>query len=563
MPIATRHIGPAPLSAAAEQHMVPMRDGVELATDVYLPASPDRCPTVLVRLPYDKNSRYCFMEQIAAQFTARGYATVVQDVRGKFRSQGETEPFVTESDDGYDTIEWITQQQWSDAVVGMCGDSYFGFTQWAAVTSGHPALKAIVPRVTSMELAVVVPRWHPERIVTLYGAEYLADYWASRDIVYTPIDYDRRPVLEAFEEAFSASGSRSAAFDSCVPHPQPAEPYPRGHPFQAPPVATLHGVGWFDNLLGESMRDYTAMAAHLAWGPLTYLHADSIDHENNQLAHAPVQPENDHSTDDAALRRTVAHYVAPVLEFFDVFLKEEQPVEALPRVRWHLGHGGFRTSTSWPPPRAREMVLYLAEPESAVRDAHGGSLRAHQEAPADPPRAVRWTHDPRDLVPSVTGDPFSALREWVDESELQSRSDVLTFTAAPVSTPLDLAGPVRAELTVDSTAPGMHLFAKLFDVFPDGTAHMLVRGQAVLPPHGGGADVGPAEIDLGHTGYRIRPGHRLRLQLACSDFPHYLWHPGTEENPWLAARGRPSTQTLFLGGGLPGQVWITVLGTEE
>lgn len=330
MPIATEHIGPAPLSASAEQHMVPMRDGVELATDVYLPASPGRCPTVLIRLPYDKNGRYCFMEQTAAEFTARGYATVVQDVRGKFRSQGETVPFVHEAEDGYDTIEGINRQQWSDAVVGMCGDSYFGFTQWAAVTTAHPALKAIVPRVTSMELAVAVPHREPERIVTLYAAEYLADYWASRDIVHTPIDHDRRPLLEAFEEAFTASRSRSAAFDSYVPHPQPAEPFPHGHPSQAAPVPTLHGVGWFDNLLGESMDDYTAMATHPAWGPVTYLYADSINHENHRLARSPVQPENDHSTDDKALRRTIAHDVAPVLEFFDVFLKGERPEESLP-----------------------------------------------------------------------------------------------------------------------------------------------------------------------------------------------------------------------------------------
>ncbi|MFF5359673.1 CocE/NonD family hydrolase [Streptomyces scabiei] len=559
MPIATEHIGPAPLSAAAEQYMVPMRDGVELATDVYLPAFPGRHPAVLFRLPYDKNSRYCYMEQIAAELTAHGYATVVQDVRGKFRSQGETVPFVHEAEDGYDIIEWITRQKWSDAVVGMCGDSYFGFTQWAAVTSGHPALKAIVPRVTSMELAVVVPHWDPERIVTLYGAEYLADYWASRDIVHVPIDYDRRPLLEAFEEAFNASGTRSAAFDSCVPHPQPVDPFPLGHPFQARPVPTLHGVGWFDNLLGESMRDYTAMAAHPAWGPLTYLHADSVDHENHRLAHSPVRPENDHNSDDEALRRTVAHYVAPVLEFFDVFLKGERPEESLPRVRWDLGHVGFRTSTNWPPPQARELVLHLAEPESAVRDADGGSLHENPEPPADAPRTVRWTHGPHALVPSITGDPFSALREWVDESGLQSRPDVLTFTAAPARTPLDLAGPVRAELTVDSTAPGMHLFAKLFDVFPDGSARMLVRGQTVLPPWRGEA----VEIDLAHTGYRLRPGHRLRLQLSCSDFPYYLWHPGTEENPWLAARGETSTQTISVGGGLAGQVRLTVLGAEE
>lgn len=177
---------------------------------------------MLFRLSYDKSGRYCFMEQIVAELTAHGYATVGQDVCGKFRSQGETVPFVHEAEDGCDTIEWFTRKEWSDAVVGMCGDSYFGFTQWAAVTSAHPALKAIVPRVTSMELAAVMPRWDPERIVTLYGAEHLADYWTSPDILHTPLDHGRRPLLEAFEEVFRASGGRSVAFEGRVPHPQPA-----------------------------------------------------------------------------------------------------------------------------------------------------------------------------------------------------------------------------------------------------------------------------------------------------------------------------------------------------
>ncbi|HEY5860534.1 MAG TPA: CocE/NonD family hydrolase, partial [Actinomycetota bacterium] len=111
----------SPLDPNAEQHMVPMRDGVHLATDVYLPADVDRGPAVLVRLPYDKCGRYTFMPRIAPSFTARGYTFVVQDVRGKFRSEGETLAFVHEIDDGYDTLEWVSSQSWCDGNVGMWG----------------------------------------------------------------------------------------------------------------------------------------------------------------------------------------------------------------------------------------------------------------------------------------------------------------------------------------------------------------------------------------------------------------------------------------------------------
>ena len=142
-------LGPAPLDPSADQSLVPMRDGVRLATDVYLPDGHGRVPVVLVRLPYDKCGRYTFMPALAPHFTERGYAFVVQDVRGKFRSEGETLAFTHEVEDGYDTIDWLTRQPWCDGSVGMWGDSYYGYTQWAAVASEHPALKAIVPRVTS------------------------------------------------------------------------------------------------------------------------------------------------------------------------------------------------------------------------------------------------------------------------------------------------------------------------------------------------------------------------------------------------------------------------------
>jgi putative CocE/NonD family hydrolase len=140
MPLDVETLGPAPIDPQAEQHLVGMRDGVRLATDVYLPEGRGPFDAVLVRLPYDKNGRYCFMPFIARHVVARGYAFVPQDVRGKFRSEGDTLAFVNEVPDAYDTIDWITRQSWSSGAVGMWGDSYYGFTQWAAVAARHPAL---------------------------------------------------------------------------------------------------------------------------------------------------------------------------------------------------------------------------------------------------------------------------------------------------------------------------------------------------------------------------------------------------------------------------------------
>ena len=222
-------------------------------------------------------------------------------------------------------------------------------------------------------------------------------------------------------------------------------------------------------------------------------------------------------------------------------------------MRWRLGHDGWHEAATWPPPGARELRLYLTG-SRATADAEGGSLTSRADGART---AVHWTHDPDNLVPSTVTDPFAFLHEFPDEQAVQSRPDVLTFTAEARSHPLDLAGPVRLRVHAGSTATSMHLHAKLADVAPDGTARMLVRGQAhVQDPDPGQA----VEISLGHTGYRLQPGHRLRVHLACSDYPLYIWHPGTGENPWHAIQGERNEQTLVTGGSGPSHLSITVLG---
>src|SRR5262249_4433886 len=153
---------------------------------------------------------------------------------------------------------------------------------------------------------------------------------------------------------------------------------------------------------------------------------------------------------------------------------------------------------------------------SAQDGPEGGALAAK---PNGHEASAGWVHDPASLVPSTVLDPFSFLHEFPDEREVQSRGDVLTFTTEAFDAPLDLAGPISAELSVETTGPSMHVYAKLCDVDPDGAAHMLVRGQALAREPD---PENPVTISLGHTGYRLRPGHRLRLQIASSDFPLYL-----------------------------------------
>jgi hypothetical protein len=552
MPYQMECIEPAPLDPAAEQVMVPMRDRVRLATDVYLPRRPGRQPAVLVRLPYDKCGRYTFMPRLAPCFTDRGYAFVVQDVRGKFRSEGETMPFVHEVEDGYDTLEWIVAQPWSNGAVGMWGDSYFGYTQWAVVASGHSALKAIVPRVTTIDLMDLDERW-ADSVVQLYGADYLAHFWTDKFIYDFEPDWSRRPLAEAFDHGFARIGKRCQGFDRLMLRRGAGDfsMYPRGrHPVECQRIPALHSVGWFDNIAPGSMRDYTELCAHPQRASLQYLIADAVDHENYRLHDFPIRPADDHEIEDAALSRLLPTLTGPGLDFFDVFVKGEGDATSVPRVRWCLGNDGWRESAEWPPRGARELRFYLGGAGTAGADGHLA------RSVVGPTALVHWVHDPDHLVPSALVDPFSLIKHWPDEREIEARDDVLTFTCDPVKQPLDLAGPVRATLRVGSSAASMHVHAKLLDVFPDGSARMLVRGQARVD----GPDVDRAvTVDLGHTGYRVLPGHRLRLHLACSDFPLYLWHPGTTEDPWLATRGVVNKQTLKTGGDTGSSVSLSVL----
>ena len=547
-------MGPAPLDPAAEQTMVPMRDGPRLATDAYLPDGHGRVPAVLVRLPYDKCGRYTFMPALAPYFTERGYAFVVQDVRGKFRSEGETLPFTYEVQDGYDTIDWIARQAWCDGNVGMWGDSYYGYTQWAAVASEHPALKAIVPRVTSADLEVFCG-WWGNQVLPLYGADYLAHYWLDQNIYGFLPDVTMRPLAHLYDEPFAAIGTRSRGLDIMVgrPGPESVFRYPGKHPFDALRVPVLNSVGWFDNIAPYSFVDYEQLIALPAQGPLQYLVGDSTDHENYHLRLAPIGEADDHDVNEEALAGMIPVYTGPGLDFFDVFLKGKGDAASVPRATWFLGNEEWHTSPSWPPPGATDLRLFLGGAERATGGVEGGALLP---APDTAAGVARWVHDPSDLVPSTYVNPFSSLREWSDERMVQGRSDVLTFSGQPAAEPLDLAGPVGAVLTLGSSCSSMHVHAKLSDVYPDGSARMLVRGELLVTE----TDYGrPVEVKMSHTAHRLLSGHALRLSIACSDYPLYLWHPGTDEDPWLATEGRANEQRLTTGGSSPSYLRVTQL----
>lgn len=531
---------PAAESALSVPSRIRMRDGALLAADLYLPGAPstpvaDPGDTILIRLPYDKSGAYCFIPEIAEYFLQHGYRVVAQDVRGKFRSEGNTLLFVNEVDDGYDTIEWITQQSWSNGRVAMWGDSYYGYTQWAAAASGHPALRAISPRVTGTQLGEPVHRKAPDRTRRVeWGVTYMypLTQFFGRDTFHWEPDWSRRDFAAQAEEFIAQVGERGLSYDQWYPQPVFLPRYPEGDPFAGRSVPTLHTIGWWDNCAPLSWGDVERIKRHPQWDLHHFLRIEPMDHEGFQLHEADGDRTIDRS--EQQIRDLLPRTLDPALAFFEVFVRGNGDATSIPRVTWNLANtDGMRASETWPPAGVRTVTRYATE---------AGSLVAEQPKH---PSTAHWTHNPDDLVPSSAPDAFSYLLSLPNEAPIGERPDVLRFDSAAAESDIDLAGPVTARARIRSDGPLMDFFVRVLDVAPDGTALRIARGQVQLVR---ATEPGTVELDLGHIGYRLQEGHRLRVHVSSSDFPEFLPQTGTGADPWAWGETAVNHQTVIVGG---------------
>ncbi|GAA2616171.1 CocE/NonD family hydrolase [Actinomadura fulvescens] len=536
MPI-VKKVGPASVPADATELTIPMRDGVRLAADLYLASSGRPGAVILVRLPYDKDGVYCFMPQISRYFLARGYHVVVQDVRGKYRSEGATEFAVHEVDDGHDTIQWLTEQPWCDGDVVMWGDSYYGHTAIAAAISGHPALRAISPRLTGSQLSMVLEYGDGSRDVEQISRKmYFASHYVDADRYEWEPDWSRRPLRAAFEDFFTEIGERSVNFDAEFAGRSPFVPRPLTALLASPPVPALYTIGWFDNCAIWSWHDVRALSRHPGWSEHLYLRLEAIDHENYRLSDAPIDPWNDHAEDPEALDRLLPRYLDPALEFFDAVLERGGgDLADHPRVRYELCHGEWRTSDRWPPPESSELTLHLSA---------GPSPSLTAEAPVRE-ASLRWIHDPGDLVPSAGANPFAAVFDRSDLGPVGQREDVVRFLGPALDEPLDLLGTVTLRLSLNAPAAA-HVHARLLDVDAGGAAYLITKAQVRLPEEPG---PGATVLDLLDVAYRLRAGHRLALDLMSSEFPDYIAEAPAGTDPWTTTPAFPSPRELTVGGG--------------
>ena len=542
-------LGAAPADRVVDRDVpVPMRDGVRLRADVYRPAKEGRHPTLVYRTPYDRTRAE--ENEVLVQALSRGYAVVLEDVRGRYGSEGAFTPYVNEGRDGYDTIEWAAAQPWSTGEIGTFGLSYPGAVQWLAAVEAPPHLKAMVPAMTfssprnffyaggAWDLSWIPWIWDniaPDQRVRARlpgprtGREAAREWKELQGVLPYRVPLTNLPELRGVAPYY---------FD-WLAH-RPWDPWwdwadLRGR-YGRVGAAVLNFSGWHDeaygpegaitNFLGllEARRGAPDPRTRLVLGPWTHGGEDA-----------------DHSGDRRFGPAAPIDYAGMILRFMDRYVRGlDNGAERDPRVRaFVMGENAWLEGDTLPLPGTRERALYL-----------GAGGRLAEEVPGAAAPSSAFVSDPEHPVV----DPYGTSEGAHDYRALARRTDVAVFETPPLSEDLRVVGPIGVEIWLSADAPDADLWALLEDVLPDGTAWNLSSpGTDVLraserepgPPRRlvAGEPVLLRFPNL-RTGNLFAKGHRLRLVLCGSFMPHFSRNPQTGLSETTSAPMRPARLTI-------------------
>ena len=536
---------------------VPMRDGVDLYANVFRPASAGRVPVILYRTPYGKGASITPNWQA---FVDRGYAVVVQDVRGRYESEGTFRPLDQEGVDGDDTINWVARQPWSDGKVAMTGGSYLGIVQWKAALTNNPHLKAIFPWVSGCDD-------YQDRFYSPGGAVKLGQrlLWMAENLKergYTP-DFNKYIWhLPLRTSDVPATGRTSDMYQAAIRHPGFDGFWKRistREHIGKIKVPVFSVGGWYDNFV-ES--DLEAMVALRKTSGVHRIVVGPWAHDMRYRF-----PGVDFGPDAATPLRSLQ------LQWFDQWLKgKDTPILSRPPVRiFVMGANRWREESEWPPARARITAWYL---ESKGR---ANSLRGDGVLGAKPARGAqpdRFTYDPRSPAPTRGGAVCCNPRvfPWgpMDQRSVESRPDVLVYTSKPLKNEIEVTGPVRVVLYAATSARDTDFTAKLVDVFPDGQARNLTDGILRLryrdslekPVLARPGETYRIMIDAGVTSNLFKKGHRIRIEVSSSNFPRFDRNPNTGGPIAEETQLRKADQTIYHNAQHPSCVLLPVMTPE-
>jgi putative CocE/NonD family hydrolase len=553
---------------------VPMHDGVRLDTNVFHPAAASRYPTILIRTPYGKGPD---LPAGYLPFVDQGYAVALQDVRGRYDSQGAFDPLNQEGPDGYDTLNWIAAQNWSDGKVGMTGGSYLGMAQWQVAVLNNPHLKAIFPVVSGCD--DYLDRFYSPGGGTKLGHRLL---WFSLNLTPPGVprpkfgDYIGHLPLRTADRA--ATTQTLSVYQTILNHPTYDSFWKAlsiRDKIDRVKVPVFSVGGWYDNYVEGDLQAFAAL--HKA-GKADTRHRIIIGPWAHDMSN-PF-PGIGFGNDSASPIRSYQ------LEWFDHWLKGVPEDRARHELEtWHrtrgevdeapvhlfvMGVNRWRDEPDWPLARARYTPLYLAGKGHANTLSGDGALNWTVEKKAKPDQ---FTYDPRDPAPTMGGavccDP--KIFPWgpMDQRPVEKRKDVLFYTGEALRRDLEVTGPIKVVLYVSSSAPDTDFTAKLIDVFPDGEARNLTDGMLRLR-YRHGLDrvelaapgvVYPLTIDAGVTSNVFLAGHRIRVEISSSNFPRFDRNPNTGRPIADETQQKKAQQTVYHERAYPSHVLLPVVQT--
>lgn len=564
----------------------PLRDGTILMANVYRPEGDGAWPVLLTRTPYGKDL-LSFIRVDGTRLAEAGYMVVIQDVRGCFRSEGEFVPFEQEFEDGYDAVEWAAQLPGSDGTVGMFGMSYFGFTQWAAAASGHPALKAVYPicavhdpwdgtshRAGALEWGVlagwnlnlslpalarqasVLPNFSERFGRLVYDIDHLSAETYFELPVYQFSSLRRTELFPyVFEDMIQGNNLEQRHRKSIVPH------YAR---MQV--SAALEG-GWYDLLLNSTLASYRHLKAAgrevlLTIGPWSHLEMGSMVGDldfgmaaNSGLLNLREDPTTRHQRwFDAQLKgkRTELGKTPPVQYF------------VMGENRWHFAQ-------EWPLPQTLYTPWYLHSSGHA-QGASGDGLLSLATPGLEP--VDEYVYDPAAPVLTLGGNLLMTGAYPAgpkEQGSTERREDVLVFTSEALTEPVEVTGPIRAKLWVASSAPDTDFVVRLTDVHPDGRSYNVADGILRMSARNGQEHlermepgvVYPIEIDCWATSNLFQTGHRIRVQVTSSNFPRWNRNLNTGASNETTAEFQPARQKVLHDEEHPSHIVLPMIPRQE
>lgn len=562
-----------------------LRDGTTLQADVYRPNDGGTYPVLMTRLPYSKDlPQYSQMILDPIKAASHGYVVIIQDVRGRFQSEGEFRSFPSEAEDGYDAVEWAAALPYTSGEVGMYGLSYYGYTQLAAAVKQPPHLKALFPIMTfndmrngaayhggAMELGLM-ESWTlgtivPDLLVKKHGptpelASALRQYvgYVNRFDEW----YRKAPVKEW--EPLKAFGVTDFFFEQAAVALDDEDFWGQtsmADRFEQLQVPAYHLAGWYDVFLGPTLTNYTEMAEKtgkpqkLMIGPWGHGAFTPNIGERSFGVHSSAQW-IDLKEDLTSLQlRWFDHW----LKGKDTGITEEAPVKL-----FVMGINQWRDEYEWPLARTR-YVPYYFHSSGRAHSRHGdGSLSPEQ--PADEP-VDQYVYDPENPVPTKGGGTLYAGVMTMgprDQGDIEDRDDVLVYTSQPLLEPLEVTGPVKVNLWAATDAADTDFTAKLVDVQPDGTPYNLTDGiiRAKYRNGYGSEPIRPGEvvayeIDLWATSNVFLPGHRIRVEISSSSFPRFDRNPNTGKTMVDSTETKPARQTIFHDEEHPSHILLPII----